>query len=130
MVEVGHFDIAIGFKRAADLIPTCIRAAKFEFLPDLVGEADGVKALEQLAAFVEDGLRFGREGHARHVLYHEIAFKPSLHPDLSLGEGNEMVGQRSVAIIPVQSVSPCVEVAAVEKHPDEAIGFEGIRKWL
>ena len=44
-----------------------------------------------------------------------------------------MVGQRPCAVVPFQSVRPGGEVAAIEQHPDQAIGFEFLAerlRWL
>ncbi|WP_158244676.1 hypothetical protein, partial [Pseudomonas sp. GP01-A4] len=43
---------------------------------------------------------------------------------------DEMVDDAPVAIVPVQAIGTGGEVAAVEQHPNEAVGFEFVAQWL
>ena len=91
--KIGDFDLAIGVQCLAHLIPTRIGAVQLQFLRDLVGKADRVKALEELAPLVQHGLRFRRKRHAGNIAHHEIAFEPRLCANFGLGIGDEVVDQ-------------------------------------
>src|SRR5574337_1911798 len=82
----------------------------------------------QRAPRIQHGLRLERQRFVRQVLPHEVGLKAVGSSHLGFSEGDEVVEQRPLLAIPLETIGTGGAIAAVEQHPDQAVGFELLRE--